>query len=144
MGIVEHVLWSYFLVMAGRMVFGVVVSFVDAARAPVDDELALFDSVADPVETHVNGAGALLLDVLIGNATGGRVIGEDGSGILWVPHFDEDGSENEAFLGVGKDAGDFRFAGGGHDHFDDGSDAEDSTVFDFGLVGSVTKVELAA
>jgi hypothetical protein len=33
----------------------------------VDDELALAYAVADPVEAHVNGFGALLVDGVIGD-----------------------------------------------------------------------------
>ena len=37
------------------MVLGPVVGVVVAARFPVDDELALLDTVFEPVESHVNG-----------------------------------------------------------------------------------------
>ena len=36
------------------MVFGKVVSSVGDVVAPVDNELALADAVADPIKTHVN------------------------------------------------------------------------------------------
>jgi hypothetical protein len=50
-----------------KMVFHEVVSEVGGATLPVDDELALAYAVADPVEAHVNGFGALLVDGVIGD-----------------------------------------------------------------------------
>jgi hypothetical protein len=36
----------------------------------------LSDAVLDPVETHVHGFGAFLLDGVIGNSTGSAVVGD--------------------------------------------------------------------
>ena len=69
------------------MVLGDIVSLVFGSRSPVDDELLLADAIVDPVETHVDGLGAFLLDLAIGEADGCRVVGLDGGGRLWVPKF---------------------------------------------------------
>ena len=41
-------------VMAGTVMFGEVVSKIHRTGCPVDVELALFDAVAKPIETHVD------------------------------------------------------------------------------------------
>lgn len=51
----RDVLRSDLAVMGRRMMLGVVVCAVSAAWCPIDDELALIDAIADPVEAHVNG-----------------------------------------------------------------------------------------
>ena len=52
----------------GWMVLGKVISAVEGAFAPINVVLALANTVADPVEAHVNGFGAALLDGAIGKA----------------------------------------------------------------------------
>ena len=47
--------WSNTAVVGSWMMLGPVVGVVVAARFPVDDELALLDTVFEPVESHVNG-----------------------------------------------------------------------------------------
>ena len=41
-------------VMDGTVMFGEVVSKIHRTGCPVDVELALFDAVAKPIETHVD------------------------------------------------------------------------------------------
>jgi hypothetical protein len=48
-----------------------VVGEVLRAGPPVDDELVLHHLIANPVETHVHGAGFALLERVIGDAGGG-------------------------------------------------------------------------
>jgi hypothetical protein len=55
--------------MRWRMMFAVVVCQVEFPWTPIDMELALIDAVPDSVEAHVNGARALLFDVVIGDTT---------------------------------------------------------------------------
>jgi hypothetical protein len=55
-------------VVGWRVMFGEIVSQIISSLAPVDSKLVLCNSVPDPVETHVNGFGATLLDSSIGNA----------------------------------------------------------------------------
>ena len=51
-----------------REVFSKVVGKVEVAWFPGDDELILGYSVSDPVISHVNSPGSLLLDGVIGYA----------------------------------------------------------------------------
>ena len=62
------------------MVLGVVVSNVGGARGPLDDELALLDSVLDPPESHVICLGALDLVPVIGKAFCCGVVSDHGGG----------------------------------------------------------------
>ena len=75
------------LAVVGRgMVFGVVVRVVGAAGGPMHVEVALTDTVTDPVETHVDGLRAALFDSVVGNAAGGAVVHGKDSGGLMTPH----------------------------------------------------------
>ena len=49
-------------VVTGGMVFGMVITEIVGARAPVDEKLALAYSILEPIETHVHGFGAFLFD----------------------------------------------------------------------------------
>ena len=57
------------------MMLGEVIGEVLSAGSPVDDKLVLFDAVANPVETHVHGAGFALFECVIGDAGCGGVVG---------------------------------------------------------------------
>ena len=52
---------------------------------PLDDELALAFSVADPVVAHVDGFGTLLLDCFVDDAFSKSIVSLDGRGRLWMP-----------------------------------------------------------
>ena len=52
-------------VMSRRVMFLVIVRQIGYAWLPVDEELAAAGAVTDPVETYVNGFGALLFDGVI-------------------------------------------------------------------------------
>ena len=64
-----------------------------SALAPCDGELTLTDAVADPMETHVDGFGAVEFDAIIGHADSAGVVAEDVRGGLWVAESDGDCSE---------------------------------------------------
>jgi hypothetical protein len=66
------------LVVRGREMLGVVVSIVGTARFPMDTELALSDTVTDPIEAHVDGFGASLFDFVIDDAFGHCIVSFDG------------------------------------------------------------------
>ena len=51
--------------MSRRVMFCVIVGHIGYAWLPVDEELAAAGAVADPVEAHVYGFGALLFDGII-------------------------------------------------------------------------------
>ena len=73
---------SYLLVVLGRVVLGEIVTKVSTAWGPIEVVLALFDSILKPVESHVNGFGAALLDSVSENAMGNRVVSLEGCGWL--------------------------------------------------------------
>ena len=52
----------YEAVISRRVMFCVIVVQIGYAWLLVDEELAAVGAVADPVESHVNGFGALLFD----------------------------------------------------------------------------------
>ena len=54
--------------------FGEVVAKIFCAGPPVDDELVLFDSIADPIEAHIHGARFALLQSIVRDAGGGGVV----------------------------------------------------------------------
>jgi hypothetical protein len=68
--------------MGWGMVLGKVVGEIVFTGTPVNDELALLDSVADLVKAHVYGFGATLFDRFIGDTSGACIVGLDGCGSL--------------------------------------------------------------
>ena len=54
--------------MGGPEMLGEVVADVFTSGLPVDQEMALFDTVSNPVEYHVYCLGTLLLDCVIRNS----------------------------------------------------------------------------
>ena len=83
---------AHSLVMSGRMLFGEVVSKVASARGPIYVELALFDSITDPVKTHIHSFGSLLFYGVVDDAEGSGVISLDWCGWLGMVHFFEGGA----------------------------------------------------
>ena len=61
---------------------GEVITKVSTAWCPIEVELSLFDSILEPVESHVNGLGASLFDCVSENAMGDRVVSFKGCGWL--------------------------------------------------------------
>ena len=57
--------------MSRRVMFCVIVIKISYAWLPVDKELAAAGAVADPVEAHVDGLGALLFDGVICKSNSG-------------------------------------------------------------------------
>ena len=78
-------------------------------------EVALEDSVLNPVETHVHGFGHFLSDAFVGDANGGGIINLDRGGGLGMPHFNERGAYGNSGLAIEKEGAIFRFSSGGHD-----------------------------
>ena len=66
------------------MVLGKVVRLVGRARLPVYSELALLDSISDPVESHIHRFGAFCLNGFVGDTLSCGVVGLDRCGGLWV------------------------------------------------------------
>ena len=76
-------------VIAGAMVFGEVVRKIHRTGCPVDVELALFDAVEKPIETHVDCLRAILSDGGVHDTVCGDVVGVHGCRGLWVAEFNE-------------------------------------------------------
>ena len=73
------------LTMVGSaVVFCRVVAKVDGTRGPVDVELSMVDSVAEPVEAHVNGFGSVLFDGGVHDTIRGAVVSAQWCGWLWM------------------------------------------------------------
>ena len=103
---------THLLVMRGRVAFGEVVGIVVLAAFPVDSELTLSDSVADPIEPHVHGFGAFGFDRVVGNSGCYLVIGDYICGaFLGVAHFFEHCSYHGAFLAIVEQSCCFWFCG---------------------------------
>ena len=58
--------------------FSHTVGFFGDTWAPVDQEMALFESVSDPIKMHVNGLQEFLFDFTVGEANSGGIVGFDG------------------------------------------------------------------
>ena len=68
--------------MGDKVMFCEIITLVVSSLAPVDPELALAHSVANPVESHVNGIGAVLLHSVIGQPIGHFIVcGDWGVGL---------------------------------------------------------------
>ena len=65
-------------VIEGRMMFGAVVSPVEVVRGPVEAELALGVTAAEPVETHVHRLGLLGDNGIVSGSNGGGVVSLEG------------------------------------------------------------------
>jgi hypothetical protein len=103
------------VVLIGVM-FGKVVGSVGDAAAPVDNELALADAVADPIKTHVHGFGSFLFDRVVGDAGGSAVVGDDRGCSLGMSEFFESDALRDGFLAIVVEASHFGFGCAG-EHF---------------------------
>jgi hypothetical protein len=81
------------------MMFCMIVAKVFRARAPINEELFLADSVFDPIESHVYCFGSFLLDRVISKTCGRGVVGLHGSWWLGVTEFFEGDSIGVVHLG---------------------------------------------
>ena len=64
---------------------GLIVAQFSDAGLPLDEELTLDCVVAYPIKAHVDRFRSFLLDGVVGEAVGGRVVYLDWSGRMWVP-----------------------------------------------------------
>ena len=67
--------------------FGVVISQICDAWGPKDTELALFSSIFEPIETHVDCSGSTLFDSAVEDAIRSAVVGAECSGGLGMAKF---------------------------------------------------------
>ncbi len=66
---------------------GEVIRQVGGSRFPKDVELTLSYTILYPVETHVHGFGAFLLNFAVHDAVGGGIVDLDGGCRLGMSHF---------------------------------------------------------
>ena len=67
--------------------FRKVIGLVGWAGAPVDMELALFDTILYPVKAHVHGFGFALAETVVGEVIGGGIVDLDWCSGLFMSHF---------------------------------------------------------
>jgi hypothetical protein len=114
--------------MGWGMVLGKVVGEIVFTGMPVNYELALLDSVVDPVKAHVYGFGATLFDRLIGDASGACIVGLDGCGSLWMSHLFKSDAERDTVASILEDGAEPCFYGRCHVIAHDGADGVDGDV----------------
>ena len=78
---------------------GEVVSEVCFTGRPVDVELSLFDSVSNPIESHVDCLGLVLLDGSICDSISSAVVGSDWSCGLGMSHLVKCDTQRDCFSG---------------------------------------------
>jgi hypothetical protein len=88
-----------------------VIGKVGFAGLPMDAEVALADTVAYPIETHVDCFRAALFDGIIDDAMGTGVIDLDGCWWLRPIHFFEGDAKRAGVLGVVEACANFCFCG---------------------------------
>ena len=97
---------------------GDVIGRVFSSILPVQAELILLDVAAHPVKMYVKGFGALPANVASEDAVGGRAIGFDQGGRLWVAHLYEGCADGDGLLALEENCSSFGFHGGIHDSAD--------------------------
>jgi hypothetical protein len=110
------------------MVFGEVIGVIVNASAPVDEKFAIFDAIADPVETHIDGFGSALFDGIICNSRCASIIGLNWCGSLRMAHIFEGCAEHCAVFAVVKECAKFGFSSGSKNGFEDGAVDKDGTI----------------
>ena len=96
----EKVASTHGLVVRRGVMFGEVVGQIVSPAAPVNDELALVDAIADPVETHVHGFGSALFDSAVRDASSTGVVGLDWCGWLRMAHVVQRGAQHGSLFAV--------------------------------------------
>ncbi len=114
--------------MRGRMVFGKVISFIENALFPVYKKLALADAVTNPIETHVDGFGALLFDTLVGNTSCSAVVSLDRGRWLRMAVFFKTNAQGASLFTIVEKGCKLRFGSTGEDFFQNLAVNVDGTV----------------
>ena len=91
---------SHILVMGQGKVFGEIISLIFVAGFSINVEVFLYDTVADPMVAHVEGARTLSANGVVGDAVGRRVIGDDRCGWLRMFHFGQRSTDDFGLLAV--------------------------------------------
>lgn len=111
------------------MVFCKIIGSIQCTGFPVDNKLALADTIADPIESHINCLGTFLLDGIIDDSFGTGVIRLDWRGGLWVAKFSESGAKSAGILGVVEASTNFSFSGRGKDISHDDTGDMNGAIF---------------
>ena len=119
---------AYGAMMRGRMVFGKVISFIENALFPVYKKLALADAVMNPIETHVDGFGALLFDTLVGNTSCSAVVSLDRGRWLRMAEFFKINVQWASLFTIEEKGCKLRFGSTGEDFFQNLAVNVDGTV----------------
>ena len=95
--------------MRRKVMLGKIIGTIATAFTPIDLKLALANSIADPVEPHVNGLGSFLFDRVVGDTGGGAVISSDRCGRLGMAHFTQGNSKWTRFFAIVEQGTEFGF-----------------------------------
>ena len=108
--------------------FGEGVGQVGFTRSVIDQELALPDTVLEPVPAHVHGLGPFLLHGPVGETVGRGVVDLDRRGGLGMSQFLQRGAHWYSVLGVEIGSPDLGLGGGSHDYINDGAECVDGSI----------------
>jgi hypothetical protein len=114
--------------MGWGMVLGELIGEIVFTGTPMNNELALLDSIADPVESHVDCFGPALFDCFVGNASGTGIVGLVWCGCLWMAHFLECNTEWDTVASVVEHGAEFCLGGRCHDVPHNGADSVNGAV----------------
>ena len=95
------------------MMFREVIGLVGSSWFPVDEKLALADSVADPIETHIHSFGTFLFDIIGGDTYCSGVVGLERCRRLRMPQFFQRNSQWDRGLAVVEERSQFGFRSAG-------------------------------
>jgi hypothetical protein len=124
----KQIACAHHFVMGEGMMLGKLVGEIDFTGTPMDDELTLFDSIADPVETHVNCFGSALFDCFVGNASGTGIVSLAWCCCLRMSHLLECNTEWDAVAIVVEHSAEFGLGGRGQDVPYNGADSVNGAV----------------
>ena len=108
--------------------FREIIPFVVFSGFPINLELPLSYTVADPIKSHVNCFGSFLFHCVVDYALGTGIVCLDGGCWLWVAQENEALSEGASVLCVVKKSAYLRFGGGCHDVVHDGAVYVDGSI----------------
>lgn len=116
--------WASFPTVANRyltshswMMLGEIIGEVVLTLRPGDYEVALSNAITDPVEMHVHGLGALLLDSVIGKAGSCIVVSLNWCRSLLEAEFLQSSTDGDSIFAVVEDACELVFGCAGHNLF---------------------------
>jgi hypothetical protein len=115
------------VVRRGKML-GKIIGAIFDAFFPVHDELAEFDPVANPIETHVDGFRASLPDGIVDDALGTCIVRLDSCCRLGMSHLIKSSAEYAGILAIVEQGADLGFCCRGQDVAHDAADDVDGSI----------------